>query len=170
VLLLAASPDGVTERPADVLAVLHRASTASTVDVACTASAIAAFRAVMDAWLERCRAGSLIAPVTDAPSTAHAAVLRVLDGVAHGAARAEAPVVRAAVERCRAAVLASRGVGAEQALERWLGALEPGAGGVELAESLTQALLARQPRWVGAPIGAAEGAAVIAALVLAKPD
>jgi superfamily II DNA or RNA helicase len=165
-LLLAASPDGVTERPADVLAVLDRVSTASTVGAACTSSAVAGFRAVLDAWLERCRAGSMIAPVTDAPSTAHAAVLRVLDGVVHGAARAEAPVVRAAVERCRAAVLASRGVGAEHALERWLGALGPGAGGVELAESLTRMLLARQPRWVGVPIGAAEGASMIAALVM----
>jgi hypothetical protein len=156
----------VTERPADVLAVLDRVSTAPTVGAAGTASAIAGFRAVLDAWLERCRAGSLIAPVTDAPSTAHAAVLRVLDGVAHGAARAEAPVVRAAVERCRNAVLASRGVGAEQALERWLGALGPGAGGVELAESLTRMLLARQPRWAGAPMGASEGASMIAALVM----
>lgn len=77
-------------------------------------------RARLVAWLREREGGQLVSAATDAPSAAHASVLRYLDGMMAGAPRSALPSVMAIVSRCRSAVLASRGAGAERAMERWL--------------------------------------------------
>jgi hypothetical protein len=120
-ILVGASAEGITERAVEVLEIVQLVGVSSAgTNQAATRGAVLAFRSVLDQWLDRCRATALIAPVTVAPSAAHTNLLRFLDGIMTGVDRSALAQLRSDIERCRAAVLASRGIGAELALERWL--------------------------------------------------
>jgi len=122
--LLRVGPDGASERPHELRRVAelieaHRSGDASWRPVG-RPSAHQQARAVVERWLEATRSLALVSHVVETPSASHAGVLRHLDALLAQARRAERPVLRPMIERCRDLVLASRGIGAEHALAEWL--------------------------------------------------
>jgi hypothetical protein len=91
-------------------------------------------------WLDEMRGRDLARPAVDAPSAAHASVLRALQQRLNEATRFERATLAGRVERCRRLVLSARGVGAERELER----LASSAGPFDL-DALEARLCSRQP-------------------------
>jgi superfamily II DNA or RNA helicase len=125
IAFLRAEPGGVTDRPYEILPLVRALDREGPPDAGqpftpeTRATAGAAIE-VVKRWLTGQRAQRMVAPVIDAPSAPHAAAMRYLDGLVAGTPRADLAALLPRVEACRAAVLTSRGAGAERFLERWL--------------------------------------------------
>ena len=94
--------------------------------------AIAAVRT----WLEEQRGRELARLATEAPSHAHAGILRALQQQLQHATRHERVTLLPEIERCRRLVISARGIGAEIALQRFASL------GPEIDIASLQALLA----------------------------
>ena len=114
-MLVAVSASGVTE---DVSAVLRTVEVLSDVDAATVRAAPRPIVESIDRWLEERRGRDLARVATEAPSTAHSAVLRMLQKTLHDATRTERAHLTMRMQRNRRCVLAARGAGAEAALQR----------------------------------------------------
>jgi hypothetical protein len=114
--LLAVTPNGVAENPAEVL----RAARAITTGVHSETGDWRVELAAIEKWLDEQRSRAIAQPATDNPSDAHAGVLRALQSVIAASPRSERVALVRRVERCRQLVLSARGIGAELALGRFL--------------------------------------------------
>jgi superfamily II DNA or RNA helicase len=138
--LLAVTDHSVSENPIDVLqavrllpSCLARQQALGGVQEDITDSVVER----VDEWLEEQRGRDLARVATDVLSPAHTVILRQLQDFVTRAARSERAGAVARVERCRQLVLASKGVGAENALAAMA------AGTLDL-DSLEQRLALRQ--------------------------
>lgn len=122
--LIAVNEQGVSENTADVLQVVKVLSRGVAERDALTGG-LAVFLDYINKWLDEQRASDLAKPATDAPSSAHAAVLRALQDILGNATRVARPALTVRVERCRQLVIAAKGIGAEFALG-WM--IEPDSG------------------------------------------
>lgn len=77
--------------------------------------------AALREWLARHRARRLVRAVVDVPGSVHGQLLRRLNEIVATAARLDRPTVAGRVERCRGLAMASRAIGAERAIARFLG-------------------------------------------------
>lgn len=119
--LVAVNERGVSEAPADVLQVVKDLSREAAERYApddALPDCVAVHVDSIVRWLDERRASELARPVTDAPSTVHATLLRALQEIPGNATRAERPALTARIVRCRQLVIAARGIGAEFALAR----------------------------------------------------
>jgi superfamily II DNA or RNA helicase len=130
--LVAVEPGLVTESPRAVLRLARAVDGA--VDPAPAATPVGAepdipdrARAVVLAWLAERRGAWLASPALAAPSGAHAAMLRFVEGARAGAPRHHRSRAAALASSCRARILAARGAGAEIALGGWLARSDTGA-------------------------------------------
>lgn len=156
--LVRVTPQGVSDRPTDVLAVVRRVDQARDAASQQSGEAVtASVRRVLDTWLESRRARALVRAVVEAPSRAHAEAIRFLDGLSETSPRVRLPVVLPVIARCRSLILESRGVGVERVLSRWLARLgegEPLVAIGELAELLSARFTDRAREEDDAGVGA----------------
>lgn len=167
--LLAIEPGLVSEDPRALLAWVRRWCAAAPAWCELDGShddAVADVQRELDRWLAERDADALAALALDAPSAAHARVIRWLDALVARAPRHERLAVADAVGRCRHLVLAARGAGAERYLAEWLevASSDEPPGGMNHVATLANELTARG---VGPTHPRRTGSEVIAVLLLA---
>ncbi len=114
-MLVAVSDSGVTDNSA---AVLQAVETMATRDSGTVRVPPGHVIELINRWLEEQRGRELARIATEAPSLAHAAVLRMLQNTFHDAARTERASLTKRIDCIRQRVLAARGAGAENAFQR----------------------------------------------------
>jgi hypothetical protein len=122
--LIAVAPTHVSEHPASLVRLAQLASVAQSFDAMSSdpraACAIADACRVVRRWCDEQRGGALTAPVRDAPSPAHARVLRRLAELAASVPRHMRSELACEVTDLRRIVVALRGAGAELVLREWM--------------------------------------------------
>lgn len=114
--LVAVTDTGVTEDPARVFDAIEKFSESS------IGSVSHSFRVATErvsAWLEEQRGKDLARLAVEAPSAVHATILRMLQDHLVRATRSERATLGLRIEQLRRLVLAAKGIGAENALERF---------------------------------------------------
>lgn len=116
--LVAVTDTGVTGNSGTVLDAVEFLSGPSAVSGSC--SLIDAI-AKVEAWLDEQRGRDLAQLAVESPSSVHATILRMLQDRLVRSTRTERATLGLRIERARRAVLAARGIGAENALARFTG-------------------------------------------------
>ena len=114
-VLVAVSDSGATD---DTAAVLRAVEVLTETDARAAGDVPGHVVESIDRWLEEQQGRELARLATEAPSPAHAAVLRMLQNTLHSVTRTERANLTTRIDRNRRRVLAARGAGAEYALQR----------------------------------------------------
>ena len=101
--------------------VLDAVEVLSSPSTACVSYSLCDAIANVNAWLEVQRGRDLARFTLDSPSAVHATILRMLQDRLVRASRTERATLGLRIEQMRRAVLAARGIGAENALRRFVG-------------------------------------------------